>query len=183
MWNSGHIAWVGVFAACGRMNFGETPPETPEVPDTLRCGEPVRFQIGAGSVNALNVVPTANGFTLFTVDPSNTLHGWSYDAVDGEVTAAAENVALDVDISQTFGAATMGGQIMVASIYGVPTALGTKVHALDGDLAPLGQPAIRAGQIAATGPIARSGIDDGGAFVDVDPATQDIRARPIDLMG
>jgi hypothetical protein len=186
VWNSGHITWVGMLAACGRMNFGETPPEipdAPDTPDTLRCGEPVRFQIGASNVTALDVVPTASGFTLFTVDPSNTLHGWSYDAIDGEVTAIAENVALDVDISQTFGAAAIGDQIMVASIYGVPTALGTKVHSLDGELAPLGQPAIRAGEIAATRPISRSGLDDGGAFVDVDPATQDIRARPIDLMG
>jgi hypothetical protein len=165
------------------MNFGEAPPEIPEVPDTLRCGAPARFQIGASNVNALDVVPTSTGFTLFTVDPANTLHGWTYDAIDGEVTAVAENVALDVDISQTFGAATIGDQIMVASIYGVPTALGTKVHALDGELVPLGQPAIRAGQIAAAGPISRSGLDDGGAFVDVDPTTGDVFARPLDLLG
>ena len=179
----GHIVWVGLLGACGRMNFGETPPEIPDVPDTLRCGAPARFQIGASNVTALDVVPTSTGFTLFTVDPENTLHGWTYDAIDGEVTPVAENVALDVDISQTFGAATIGDQIMVASIYGVPTALGTKVHSLDGELLPLGQPAIRAGEMAAEGPISRSGLDDGGAFVDVDPANGDVRARAIDLLG
>ena len=183
VWNRGHIAWVGLVAACGRMNFGEEPPEIPEVPDTLRCGAPVRFQIGADDVAALDVVTTASGFLLFTTDPANTLHGWSYDAIDGDVAPVTENVALDVDISQTFGAAAIGDQIMVASIYGVPTALGTKVHALDGTLSPLGQPAIRIGEIAAAGPIARSGVGDGGVFVDVDATTGEVRARPIDLLG
>jgi hypothetical protein len=185
------ISGVLLIASCGRWGFSQQPPAiddaTPAVDATplqnaLVCGQPQRFQIGAAGIDQLTATPTHAGYSLFTVDTTGNLAGWSYEWQEAGLVAAAENVALDSDVATTVGATDVGSDLVVAAIHGASSATGTNVYPLAGDLTNRGPTAVHTEISGDTMPIAKSGVGNGLALVTVDAGFV-VSARAITTFG
>ncbi len=173
----GLLAGVLLVAACGRLDFDHRPdPHT----NVLRCGEPARLSLGV-ALDSLNAVATPAGFAIVGVDGARNLRGWTYDWTYAAL-AGAQDVSLGSDVTTTAGVALDGDGIVVASIYGAPMPIGTRLHALGMDLAPRAPASSLVGVMAGDGPIARGGGEAAQlALVSVDPMTDVVTARRVDM--
>src|SRR5258706_2831907 len=104
---------AAILAGCGRYGFTDSPPATPDATldasstdggptQTLACGSPTRFQVGASAVSALTATGMANGFTLFTTDVCGGLHGWGYQFEGTSLVAKFENTSVDTGANGGF---------------------------------------------------------------------------------
>jgi hypothetical protein len=175
------FAGVLLVAACGRFDFDPQPAQPGPGEAVLRCGAPERFTIGA-ELRSLNAVATPLGFAIVGVDSAQDLRGWTYEWADS-LAPAAQDVPLDADVTTTTGLEVLGEEIVVASIYGGMTPIGTRLHRLDPDLASLAPASSLVGVMAGEGPISRGGGDAPDlALVSVDPTSR-VDVRRIDTAG
>jgi len=174
------LAGVFLVAACGRFDF-DPMPAVEAADRLLTCGAPKRFTIGA-ELPSLNAVATPAGFAIVGVDGNRQLRGWTYEW-GASLWPSAQDVAIDTDVTTTTGVAVVDGQIVVATIYGGMTPLGTRLHALDADLSPRAEASSFAGVMVGEGPIAQGGGDAADlAVVSVDNMSR-VDVRPIDAVG
>jgi len=143
--------------ACGRLGFDRSDDDAPDG-STLPCGAAPKFAVGAAVPRDMVAVATPTGFAVFTVDQPLNLRGWSFDWTAGLLASVAQDVAIDIDITGAFGAATIGDDIVVAAVHGTSAALtlGSTYHALDATLAERSNATV-AGRVVGVEPIAMSG--------------------------
>jgi len=153
-------------AGCGRYGFegGPDDPAPDAATSALRCGNAPKFSVGT-LVRDVAAIATSQGFALFTVDEAKELRGWSYGLDAGALTAEAQNVALDIDVTGAFGASAAGDDIVIGAIHGAMTTLGTTYHALDAGLAERSTPVISNGRVIGVEPLARCATQPGLASI------------------
>jgi hypothetical protein len=161
---------VVALASCGRLGFGEQPApdggeiDAPPLTDAppaqvtqLVCGMPQRFQIGAGAIASLVTTPSNSGFALASVDPAGNLAGWAYEFDATTLAPAAQNLALDSDVTETLGNTATNAGVLVAAVKGRSAPTGTTVYARTSSGQPAGEP-ITYAEIAGDRPLATSTI-------------------------
>ncbi len=153
-------------------------------PKLLQCSSPSRFQVSAGSLATISATGTANGVAMFTVDSGGTLADWAYTLdPSGQLSPSVANNALDTNANGVLGVASTGSTVLVASLYGRPTATGTAIYAFDGSLVTPAAVSRRDGQYAAPTSLAVSGDGSQIAFVSVDPSTFEATGHILDTTG
>src|SRR5262245_53458878 len=141
-----------VLAGCGRFGFDpsespapDAPPPPPpgdsgvDPPRLLACGQPVRFMTGA--LDELAAAPTSSGFVIAGRDETE-LAGWSYAWQGDALAATADHKMLD-NQARTVGAASVGDDVVIASVFGANAPAGTTLYPVGGGLAERGQPRSR----------------------------------------
>ena len=150
--------------------------DAPAAPETLRCDQPARFQVGA--VDAIAAVATPEGFAMLAA-AGGSVNGWAYELVDGQLIATAQAVPITTSEAGAIGAATDGTTVMVTAIQGMP-ATGSALVPVDQQLASLGPPTMEV-DLAVANPIA-SGAS-GFAFATMNAATSGVDARLMAAFG
>jgi hypothetical protein len=167
------LAVMVVVSACGRLDF---KPASSDV--LLPCGQPTRFQVGAGTVSALVAVAQPAGYGLFITDTSNALRGWAYTFEGTTLVATAENVTLAGGVNGSLGVAAQGSTTLLSSKDGHPAATGTTLFLLGDALGTLATASSRAGQFAASYPVA-AGVTGGFAFATIDATSGEVDVRRV----
>lgn len=143
------------------MGFDVEPPpdDTEPAPGKLLCGSATRFSILDDELRELAAVATRSGFALFAANTTNELRGWTFAFDDAGVLAPrAKNLAIDSDVTGAFGASTAGESIVLGSIHGAMTTLGTRYHMFDEGLATRAGAVTSEGRVIGSVPLATSGL-------------------------
>jgi hypothetical protein len=130
--------------ACGRFGFEAVDPPDPDAPpsfsSTIACESPERFQIGASDATAMRAIATRSGFAVVTVNASDNLAGHAIEWTSSGLAMTAANISIETMATDTIGASSHGGSVLVA----VSTATGTSLHPRTNQLASEGTPAMMA---------------------------------------
>jgi hypothetical protein len=158
--------WLVGVTACGRFGFDETePPPDPDAPPsfntTIACDAPERFQVGASDASAMRAIATSSGFAIVTVDGVDNLAGHALEWTPTALALTAANISIDTTATDTIGAASYGGDVLVAA----STTTGTALHPRTNQLASDGAPATMA-TIAADHSLAADGIGFAHVFAN-----------------
>lgn len=179
-----------LLAGC-RVGFDRVPeapdgpgggPDGPP-PHLLSCGSPLQFTItnpagsGSGSgtvVETLVLAATAAADDYYVfAEAAGEVHGFSYGFAGDQLVTHAVDAPVFSGASGTIAAVPAGDGVLASIVYGQPSALGTALVPLDGQLAPRGMPQMYAAWFGGERTIARA--DDGAlAFLG---ATSDVAAK------
>ncbi len=176
---------VALVSAC-RYGFDpearpDAPPPPPPSSLRIECGTRPRFVVGAGTLNSLVAIATPSGFDVFTRDDATALRGWSYDWSGGQLAANAQNIAIDTDVTGTFGAVAVGAQVLLAAIHGADATLGSTYYLLTSTIAERGDRIVNAARVIGATPLATSGATADLAAVRYENGS--VVAHPVDLAG